>query len=112
VTLRVLFGVVVILHGLIHLMGFLKAFKLAELKEIKLEIPKSMGLVWLLAALLTTGAGALYLAAQAWWWMLAVPALLLSQAVIILSWRESRYGTIGNLILIASGVLWYGGWVF
>jgi hypothetical protein len=109
-VIRIIFSVVVILHGLIHLMGFVKAFRLAEIKEIKQEISKPMGLVWLLATLLTVGAGAVFLAGQAWWWLLAAPALLVSQAVIFLSWREAKYGTIANLILLAGGVLWVGGW--
>jgi hypothetical protein len=38
-----------LLHGLIHLMGFAKAFGYAELPQLTQPIPREWGLVWLLS---------------------------------------------------------------
>ena len=38
------------LHGLIHLMGFAKAFGYAELPQLMQPISREWGVVWLLAA--------------------------------------------------------------
>lgn len=60
----------IIIHGFIHLMGFVKAFQLA------------------------------------------VPALVLSQSLIIIYWRDARYGTVADVIIIAGIVVGYGTWSF
>lgn len=50
--IRIIFAFIVIVHGLIHLMGFIKAFKLAEINQLTQNISKPTGLLWLLSALL------------------------------------------------------------
>ncbi len=40
---------VLALHGLIHAMGFAKAFGLAELPQLVQPISRAMGVAWLLA---------------------------------------------------------------
>ena len=43
---------IMILHGTIHSMGFIKAFKIAEVSQIEHPVPKSNGILWLSAGLL------------------------------------------------------------
>lgn len=38
--IRAIFGFLILLHGLIHLMGFLKAFHLADIEQLTLPISK------------------------------------------------------------------------
>lgn len=46
------FILLVVIHALIHLLGFLKAFQLAEINQLTQHISKPMGLLWLLALIL------------------------------------------------------------
>ena len=42
--MRSVLAVLLVLHGLIHLLGFAKAFGFAELNQLKEPISRSMGL--------------------------------------------------------------------
>lgn len=93
------------LHGLIHLMGFAKAFGYAELPQLTQPIGRPVGVLWLVACLaLLVGAAALYLLPQRWWWA-AVPAALLSQAVILTSFHDAKAGTLANLLILAAAAV-------
>ena len=98
--MRTAFAVVVGLHALIHSMGFVKAFGLAELPQLVLPISRPMGAAWLAAALLLLATvGALY----AWprgWWMLGLAGMVLSQIVIVSAWSDAKAGTMANIILL------------
>lgn len=50
--MRAFFLVVVVLHALIHILGFVKAFGIREIEELTLPISKPLGAIWLLAAAL------------------------------------------------------------
>jgi hypothetical protein len=100
--MRWVFVVLMVVHGLIHLMGFAKAFGLAELPQLAQPISRTMGVAWLLAASLVLAAtGALF----AWprgGWMIGAAALVLSQVVIVSSWSDAKAGTLANLLLVAA----------
>ena len=57
------------LMGLIHLMGFAKAFDLASLDELRRPVPQPVGLLWLAAAVLFLAAAVCLVVAPAWWWV-------------------------------------------
>ena len=78
-----------LIHGLIHGMGFVKDFGLAELTALSQPISRPMGLLWLLAALLFLSAGVSLLMNAPAWWMFALAGILLSQIVIDLSAGQS-----------------------
>lgn len=92
--------VVVFVHGLIHLMGFAKAFRYAELPQLTQPIGRPAGLLWLLCALAFVASGALFFARQEAWWWAALPAVVLSQGLILLSWQDAKVGTLANLIIL------------
>jgi len=48
--IKVIFASIITIHGLIHLMGFVKAFQLAEINQLTKAIPKPIGLLWLISA--------------------------------------------------------------
>ncbi len=98
--MRFVLVAVVVLHGLIHLMGFTKAFRFAELPDLKLAISKPVGLLWLLAAVALTTAGLLLLLGVDSWWWLAAPSVILSQVLIVLAWRDAKFGTLANLLIL------------
>jgi hypothetical protein len=96
------FSAILILHGAIHLMGFAKAFGLAQLDQLTLPVTPVAGAFWLLAAVLFMVAGGMALASLPSWWMPALPALVISQVLIVLAWRDAWAGTIPNLIVLVA----------
>jgi hypothetical protein len=98
--MRLGLSVLILVHGLIHLMGFAKAFGFAELSQLKREISRPAGVLWLLSALAFIAAGILFLAGRGAWFWLTAPAVVLSQALIVASWSDAKPGTLANLILL------------
>ena len=99
---------IILLHGLIHLMGFVKAFDLAEVSELTLPISRSWGLLWFLTALTLILSGGLWMLNVSTWWIPAIIGVILSQILVFTFWQDARFGSIPNLILlivIVSGFL-------
>lgn len=97
----VLFGLIVA-HGLIHFMGFAKAFGFAELSQLTQPISKGVGVAWLAAGLALLATAVLLIAAPRVWWAVGFGAVLLSQLVIISSWSDAKFGTVMNVVILAS----------
>lgn len=110
--LRFLFAAILILHGLIHLMGFAKAFKFSEMSQLALPISRTSGLFWFLAAALFCMTAILFLLKNESWWMMALPAVLLSQFLIFQNWQDAKFGTIANVLIAGSILLAWGSWRF
>ncbi|MFZ6052466.1 DUF6544 family protein [Halocola ammonii] len=110
--LKFAFLFLLLIHGGIHLLGFFKAQGLARISEISLEIPRSIGWLWLIASLLFFLTALVYLLKWPMWWTVAIAAVILSQVLIIFSWQDAKFGTVLNLIfalIIAVGI---GQWNF
>lgn len=104
--IRIVVATLFVLHGLIHLFGFAKAFGFADLPLLGQAISEPIGVLWLLAALLClAAAGALFLAPR-WWWVVGGLAVVASQVVIVTSWSDAMVGTVANLLLL--GAVLYG----
>jgi hypothetical protein len=110
--IKFLFACLLLLHGLIHLMGFAKAFRYAEISQLTQPITKPAGAMWGLSALLFTIAAVLFFMKKDSWWMWALPIVILSQILIFSSWQDARFGTIANLIAVLGIVIGYGHWDF
>jgi len=91
----------VLLHGLIHILGLIKAFQLSDVKGITQAIPKMMGLVWLLAMLCFFTYAVLYFQNAKHAWLIGFIAVGVSQCLIVLYWHDAKAGTIPNLIILA-----------
>jgi len=98
-TLRWTVGVIVIIHGLIHLMGTVKGFGWAEVSQLTEPIGTALGVAWFVATLLVVVAGVLLLAKVRWWWGVAAVAAVVSQTVILTAWSDAKAGTIPNVLL-------------
>ena len=63
------FAVLLVAHGLLHLIGVAKAFRLATLPQLVQPVAPAVGALWFAAAvLLVASAGAIYLWPR-WWWV-------------------------------------------
>lgn len=98
------FAFVLVLHGLIHLLGFMKAFGLAELPQLTQPISPLFGILWLLAAILFVSAAAALSVWPRGWWAIGACAIVVSMIVIVPSWADAKIGAMGNLIALI-GVL-------
>ena len=101
------------LHGLIHLMGFLKTWDIVEVKALsnQTSIPlagaplRLFGLMWLVVCAAFLLAGALLALGSGAWLPAALVAVALSQTVIVLWWNDARAGSVPNLIILIT-IVW------
>lgn len=108
--MRIAVAVLLVVHGLIHLLGFAKAWRLAPVPQLSgatlFAVPeplaRAVGSLWLLACLALLGAAAMLLARGAGWWVPAAAGVALSQLLVILAWPDARAGTVANLLLAAA----------
>lgn len=105
--MRILFSFLLLFHAIIHLLGFIKAFALKQVPQLEKDISKPMGVIWLLTALLIVVVVALFLTNQKAWIYLALIAILFSQALIIYSWQDAKYGTIPNILILLIALAGY-----
>ena len=105
---RILFSFIFLVYGLIHLMGFAKAFNYAEISQLTQPISKPAGMIWCLTALLFIIAGVAFLMKKDVWWLWAIPALVLSQILIFGSWQDAKFGTIANVIFLVGAIIGFG----
>lgn len=110
--MRFLLIILIFLHGLIHLAGFLKSFGFINLEEISHDISKPIGVLWLISTLLFFATGILYLLGKDSWIIPATLAIVISQLLIILTWQDAKFGTIPNVIILLSIIIGFFVWSF
>ena len=91
---------IILFHGLIHLMGFAKAFKYALVPAIQGDIGKISGMLWLIAALLLLISSGAYFMQWKYFWLIAGIAFVISEILILQSWQSAKFGTIANALLL------------
>lgn len=84
------------------LLGFVKAFGLADVPQLAKAVPHVSGVMWLLATLLSLAAAATLLTSPRRWWAIGAGAIVISQAVIFSSWADAGFGTIANVVLLVA----------
>lgn len=109
--MRVLFLIIVLIHGLIHLLGFVKAFGFKEVKELTIPISKPAGMVWLIATLLFLIYGLLYYINFKQAWLVGLIAVIISQILIFYFWKDAKFGTILNLIILIVSLVSLGSYL-
>lgn len=110
--MKIILTVLIILHGIIHSLGFVKAFNLSDIKELTLSIPKFAGLIWLITSLLFVVTGISYAFNNKYWWLIAFIGVILSQILIFYFWKDSKFGTIPNIIILISAIVGYANYNF
>lgn len=105
-------GIAVLLigHGLIHAMGPVEIWGLADLPELtgvpSVDLGETAAAVvaaaWLVALVLLVAAGWGIVSGRSWWPRAAIVGVLTSQLVIIIWWGDAATGTIPNLLIVAA----------
>lgn len=106
-----LFGLL-ILHGAIHVMGFVKSRDPAALSSLVLPVGKAWGVLWLVAAVVLVATSVLSLVEWRFWWVPAVLGVVLSQIAIVAFWRDAKFGTIANVVLLLAALAAFGSFRF
>lgn len=89
-------------------MGFLKAYGLANFNQLTQFISKPIGLVWMLISFLFVTIAVLILLKREWWPYVGFIAVFLSQVLIIVFWKDAKFGTIANIIILMGSLMGYG----
>lgn len=110
--MRIALIIFVCLHGIIHLLGFFKAYGISNVEGIKMSVTKTSGLLWLFVFFLFIASAVLFLVQSELWWGLGGFAVISSQVLIFNAWSDAKYGTIANLIILIALVLDYLEYIF
>lgn len=102
--MRIVYLIIVLLHGLIHSLGFIKGFGFKEVKELTLPISKPIGFVWLTVTILFLTYGTLYLSNSKYAWFFGLVAVVISQILIIMFWKDAKFGTIPNIFILVVAI--------
>lgn len=103
--LKIFLLIILFIHGLIHILGFLKAFQLAEINQLTQHISKPMGILWLIALILFFVSAIQFISNHNLWWITGLAAVILSQVLIFLFWQDAKFGTIPNIIILIVAIL-------
>ncbi|MBU2650622.1 MAG: hypothetical protein KKA81_06795 [Bacteroidetes bacterium] len=110
--MKYLFGLIILIHGVIHILGFLKAFSLAEINSLTLYINKFQGIAWLVSGLILIAYLILYLSHNPFSWLVGVVAVIVSQLLIIYFWKDAKFGSIPNALILILAIVSYGQFSF
>lgn len=100
--MRIIFLITIIIHGLIHILGFLKSYGISDIKLLTFPISKPLGLLWLLCTVLFIIYGIAYFVGYKYAWLFGLAAVMLSQFLIVWFWKDAKFGSIPNMIILLS----------
>jgi hypothetical protein len=103
--MKLAFTILLVIHGLLHSMGFLKAFGLLRLPQLAVPISRPLGVLWLVAGVAMLGTAVALYAWPRGWWIVGAVALVASQVAIVPSWADAKFGTAANALVLV-GLAW------
>ena len=102
--LRYVFIVIMLIHGLIHFMGFAKAFNYGNITQLTKDISKTAGVLWLVTACIFIAAVVLLLLKKDYWYIAGIIAAIISQVLIFTAWQDAKFGTIANALVLGAAI--------
>ncbi len=93
-------SILIFLHGAIHIMGFVKGFKIAQISNLQADISPVSGIFWFVAFLLFAFSAVGLTLGKDLWPYFAVPAIIISSILIASTWGDAKYGMIPNVIIL------------
>ena len=98
--MKILFILLVAVHGFLHLVGFMKGIRLKDFPQIKTPISGIQGVFWFFGHAILMTALALFYSAKPYWWIPGIAGAILSQLLIISIWRDAKWGTLINIFIL------------
>ena len=105
------FAILLVVHGLIHLLGAAKGFGWAELPQLTQSVSAAFGGLWLVSTLLFLATAVALFVWPRGWWLIGAGAVAVSTFVIVPSWSDAKIGAVANgivLVGVAFGFLSQG----
>lgn len=96
--MKYVFTSLLLIHGLMHLVGFTKAFFSTEITKQALGLSKPIGAIWLVVFILFIVSASSFVNNKKWFYI-AFIGVIISQVLIIMAWSDTKFGTIPNLII-------------
>lgn len=93
------FSIILIIHGVIHLLGYINAFFETDISKQLVGVSKTIEYVWLVTFIMFMVVAIQFLTDKKWFY-LALIAVLVSQILIILAWQVAKFGTVANIIIL------------
>jgi hypothetical protein len=122
--MRILLGLLLVVHGVAYLPGFVVLWRLASPAEMpykttvmggSLDLGRAgirmVGILWLLAALGFIVAGTVTFRGSPAWPALTLAVTLFSLAVCILGWPDTRIGLAVDIVILALLIGARAGWL-
>lgn len=106
--LKYIFAFILFVHGLIHFIGFAKAYGYGSITQLTKYISKTDGSLWFFAAILFVVATVLFLLKNESWPYIAITAVVISQILIISNWGDAKFGSIANTIILLVAIATWG----
>ena len=110
--MRLLFTILLLLHFLIHTIGFAKAFHWIESPAGTTTISGAQGFLCLLVSILLILSIIYFNRKNHLWILLSLVVIIISQVVILLNWEDAKYGSIINLVILIVAIISIAGWKF
>lgn len=110
--MRIALTILIGIHGIIHLFGFLKAFGISEFNAISQPISKTFGIIWLLSFVLFATTVILMLINSNHSWISGFLAVIISQILIFNYWSDAKFGTLLNVIILITTIIAYSTFSF
>lgn len=99
--------VLVVAHGLVHLLGAVEGLGWADLEQGREPIGAAAGIGWLAATIVVVVAGLALAVRARGWWMLVLAGAVVSQAMVLTSWGDAKAGTAANVVMLAAAAYGY-----
>ncbi len=109
--MRIVFIILVVLHGLIHLLGFVKAFGFIDIKALSLPILKPIGIVWFMVTVLFLIYSILNVIHFKLSWLFGIIAVITSQILVFYYWKDAKFATIPNIIILCVALVNLGSYI-
>lgn len=110
--MRIALVILIGIHGIIHLFGFLKAFGISVFNAISQPISRTFGVFWFSAFLLFAITLILFFTHSKYWWLSGFFAVIISQMLIFNYWSDAKFGTIANIIILLATFIGYSSFSF
>ena len=111
--INVLAAIYLIVHGIIHVLGFVVNFQIAEIEGVRYSTAvlagkvnigvvgiRVLGIVWLLIAVAFVISGVGIFFSPSWWWSFTLATNVVSLIVTVLGWPDSKFGVLANVIIL------------
>lgn len=104
-AMRVFLLSLILLHAVLHVIGFIKAYRLARLPQVQYPISRGMGLLWLMAFVLFVVTGLLFFHFTPGWWIVCIVAVGISEYLMIQDWEDTGLGTAANITILLTAII-------